>query len=156
VSEASGVVVTLTSSEGAFFDSSDGITWTSRTGATNIRVYSAKRLLTSLENTVVSRKLKEPREKLFPVRADLEEQSVRQALIQAGNVMGKQRRSYDKIKVSAPTDRIPLASFCRLQDRITGLNIKAIITGYDIEMHTHNNTIGADEVTLHLDELYSI
>ena len=126
------------------------------TGSPAYRVYSAKRLMTSLENTVVSQKLPEPREKLLPIRGDLEEQTVRQAMIQAGFILGKQRRSYQDVTITPTTDRIPLASYCRLQDSKSGLDIKAIIDSYEIEMHSNNNRLGADSIKLSLDELYSI
>ena len=141
---------------GTYKDSSDGITWSSATGSPAHRVYSAKRLMTSLENTVVSQKLAEPREKLLPIRADLEEQSVRQAMIQAGFILGKQRRVYQDVTITPTTDRIPLASYCRLQDSKSGLDIKAIIDSYTIEMHSNNNRLGASSIKLSLDELYSI
>jgi len=144
------------SGSGVYYDSTNNVTWTSRTGLTNFRVYSAKRLFTTIENTVVSQTLPEPREKLFPIRADLEEQTVRQTLIQAAELMGKQRRVYEKVIITPPTDRIPLSAYCRLQDSVTGLDVKAVIVGYTIEMHAKNNVIGADSVTLVLDEMYSI
>jgi hypothetical protein len=144
------------SGSGTYYDSTDNVTWTSRTGLMNYRVYDAKRLFTTLENTVVSQTLGEPREKLLPIRGDLEEQSVRQTMIQAGAILGKQRRIYQNVEVTPVTDVIPLASFCRLQDVTTGLDIKAVINGYKIEMHAHNNRIGATSITLTLDELYSI
>jgi hypothetical protein len=112
--------------------------------------------MTSLENTVVSQKLAEPREKLLPIRGDLEEQTVRQAMIQAGFILGKQRRVYQDVTITPTTDRIPLASYCRLQDSKSGLDIKAIIGSYEIEMHSNNNRLGADSIKLSLDELYSI
>ena len=141
---------------GTYHDSTDNVTWTARTGLMNYRTYSAKRLFTTLENTVVSRKLGEPREKILPIRADLEEQSVRQAMIAAGQILGKQRRIYSNVMVTPTTDRIPLASYCRLQDSSSGLDIKALINGYKVEMHANKNVIGADTITLTLDELYSI
>ena len=141
---------------GTYKTSTDGINWTAPTGSPAHRVYSAKRLMTSLENTVVSQTLPEPREKLLPIRADLEEQTVRQAMIQAGFILGKQRRAYQDVTITPTTDRIPLAAYCRLQDSKSGLDIKAIIDSYEIEMSTQNNRIGADSIKLSLDELYSI
>ncbi len=144
------------SGTGTYYDSTDNVTWTSRVGDTNYRVYSAKRLFTTVENSVVSQTLPEPREKILPIRADLEEQTVRQTLLQAAELMGKQRRVYEKVVITPPTDRIPISSYCRLQDNISGLDIKAVIVGYTIEMHAHNNRIGANAVTLVLDEMHSI
>ena len=141
---------------GTYKTSTDGTTWSNATGSPAHRIYSAKRLMTTLENTVVSQKLPEPREKLLPIRADLEEQTVRQAMIQAGFILGKQRRAYEDVVITPTTDRIPLASYCRLQDSKSGLDIKAIIDSYEIEMHSNNNRLGADSIKLSLDELYSI
>ena len=150
------VNINYKSGTGTYKDSSDGVSWSTATGSPAHRVYSAKRLMTSLENTVVSQKLPEPREKLLPIRGDLEEQTVRQAMIQAGFILGKQRRVYQDVTITPTTDRIPLASYCRLQDSKSGLDIKAIIESYEIEMHSNNNRLGADSIKLSLDELYSI
>ena len=141
---------------GTYKTSTDGTTWSNATGSPAHRIYSAKRLMTTLENTVVSQKLPEPREKLLPIRADLEEQTVRQAMIQAAFILGKQRRAYQDVTITPTTDRIPLASYCRVQDSKSGLDIKAIIDSYEIEMHSNNNRLGADSIKLSLDELYSI
>jgi hypothetical protein len=155
-SSSNTVNINYKSGTGSYKDSSDGVTWSTATGSPAHRVYSAKRLMTSLENTVVSQKLAEPREKLLPIRGDLEEQTVRQAMIQAGFILGKQRRVYQDVTITPTTDRIPLASYCRLQDSKSGLDIKAIIDSYEIEMHSNNNRLGADSIKLSLDELYSI
>jgi hypothetical protein len=145
--------VNYKSGTGTFHDSTDGISWTARTGQSAYRIYSARRLLMTLENTVVSKTLGEPREKLFPVRADLEEQTVRQAMLQASELLGKQRRSYDNITVSPVTDKIPLASYCRLQDVKTGLDVKANINGIEIMMQANSSSqLGADKILLSLDE----
>ena len=150
--DASNTVnINYKSGTGSYFAGSSSVT-----GSPAYRVYSAKRLMTSLENTVVSQKLPEPREKLLPIRGDLEEQTVRQAMIQAGFILGKQRRVYQDVTITPTTDRIPLASYCRLQDSKSGLDIKAIIDSYEIEMHSNNNRLGADSIKLSLDELYSI
>jgi hypothetical protein len=150
--DASNTVnINYKSGTGSYFAGSTAVT-----GSPAYRVYSAKRLMTSLENTVVSQKLPEPREKLLPIRGDLEEQTVRQAMIQAGFILGKQRRVYQDVTITPTTDRIPLASYCRLQDSKSGLDIKAIIDSYEIEMHSNNNRLGADSIKLSLDELYSI
>ena len=138
---------------GTYHDSTDGVTWSVRTGQPAYRIYSAKRLLITLENTVVNNTLGEPREKLFPVRADLEEQTVRQAMLQAAELLGKQRRSYDTISVSPVDDRIPLASYCRLQDKKTGLDVRANINGIELSMQANSSSqLGADKILLSLDE----
>ena len=88
------------------------------------------------------------------MRADLEEQTVRQALLQASDILGTQRRTYSDIMVTPPTDRLPLAGFCRVKDIKTGLDIKANIISIDISMSVNTESqIGATELKLGLDEL---
>jgi len=142
---------------GTYRVSTDDITWSSPVGRMAIRIYSAKRLTTSLENTVLAKKLPEPREKLFPIRADLEEQSVRQALITASEILGKERRVYEKVIINAPTSPIPLASFAILQDSKTGLDVEARIITYKVEMHSRDETkVGANQIELTLDDVHSV
>jgi hypothetical protein len=146
------------SGSGTYYVSTDDITYNVATGLVNYRIYSAKRLRTSVENTVLSQKLDEQKEKILPIRSDLEEQSVRQAMIIASEALGKVRRVYDNVICSMPDDRIPLAAFLRFQDLKTGLDIKAVITGYNVEMHAGdvNTNLGATQVTLTLDDVYSV
>ena len=69
------------------------------------------------------------------------------------NLVEVQKRSYDNIMVSPVTDRIPLASYCRLQDKKTGLNVKANIDGIEIKMQANSSSqLGADKILLSLDE----
>mgnify|MGYP001558282587 CR=1 FL=1 len=144
---------------GTYYVSTDGgVTWSTSTGKPNYRVYSAKRLKTSVENTVLSQRLNEQKEKLLPIRADLEEQTVRAAMIVASEILGKERRVYDNIKCTIPDDRIPLNSYCRLVDIHTGLDVKATIVSYTVECHAGDDktNIGADSVTLTLDDIHTV
>lgn len=135
-----------------------GGSWASATGLVNYRIYSAKRLHTSVENTNLSKTLSEQREKLLPIRADLEEATVRQALIVAGETLGRERRVYEDVKCTMPEDRIPLCSYARMQDSQTGLDIKATIVSYSVEMHAGDkqSNIGATSITLTLDDVHAV
>ena len=150
--------VNYKSGSGTYYVSTDNVTYSSATGLMNYRVYSAKRLKTSVENTVLSQKLDEQKEKILPIRSDLEEQTVRQALIIAGESLGHERRVYDNIMCTMPEDRIPLASYIRLQDSHSGLDIKAVITGYTVEMHAGDSqsNIGASSIKLTLDDVHTV
>jgi len=138
--------------------SSDGTTWSTSVGKLNFRVYDAKRLHTSVENTNLSKILSEQREKLLPIRADLEEQTVRQALLIAGETLGRERRVYEDITCTMPDDLIPLTSYMRFQDLTTGLDIKANIISYTVEMHAGDKqtNIGASSVKLTLDDIHAV
>ena len=137
---------------GTFWDSSDGVTWTSRTGASSYRVYDARRLLSTVENVEVAANIAEPRERAFPIRSDLEEQTVRQTLLQAANLLGKQRRIYSPVIISPVTERIPLGTFCRIEDKKTGLDTKANIISIDL-MATADEQ-GVQKIEVGLDQFH--
>jgi hypothetical protein len=150
--------VNYTAGSGTYYVSTDDVTWSSSVGLLNYRVYDAKRLHTSVENTNLSKILGEQREKLLPIRADLEEQTVRQALLIAGETLGRERRVYEDVIATMPDDKIPLSSYIRLQDSLTGLDIKATIVSYSVEMHAGDKetNIGATSVKLTLDDIHAI
>lgn len=151
------VNVNLKAGSGTYRVSADGISWTSPVGKMNYRIYSAKRLTTTLEDAGLSKKLSEPREKLIPIRADLEEQTVRQAMLAASDLLGKERRVYDKVVINACSKPPPLASYAKLQDKKTGLNVNARIIQYALELHGNDITrVGANEITLTLDDVHTV
>lgn len=137
---------------GTYYDSSDGITWTARTGASAYRVYSAKRLISSLEITDTTTLLPEPRERMFPIRSDLEEQTVRQTLLSIAETLGKQRRVYSNMIVSIPKERVNLGQSCRIIDRQTGLDIKANMMGLEMSASRENRELGVTVMDLTLEE----
>jgi hypothetical protein len=139
---------------GTFEDSSDGITWTSRTGQMAYRVYDAKRLTSTLEITDTTSRLAEPREKLIPIRSDLEEQTVRQSMLAAGEILGKTKRTYDKLTVSVPQDRVNVSQFCRIIDTQSGLDIKANIIGWEMSGDADSGDIGITTMSLLLEDAF--
>ena len=140
---------------GTFYTSSDGDTWSSATGSFSFRDYSQKALHIILENTRAKAKYG-VREKVVNFNAGQEEGSAREALINAGEVLGLERRHYSQVTVSTPTLRIPLCQFCRVVDSKTGLNVKASIISMDIQMSARSGetSIGADQVILGLEEVH--
>ena len=150
VGDASNTIsVNYAAGSGTYWDSTNGTTWVSRVGKSAYRVYESRRLTTTVENTSAAEILPEPRERIFPIRADLEEQTVRQTLLSAAEVLGKQRRTYGTVIVSPVTARIPLGTFCKLEDVKTGLSVKANITG--IDLHADSSTLGVQRIELALD-----
>ena len=140
---------------GTFYTSSDGDTWSSATGSFSFRDYSQKALHIILENTRAKANYG-VREKVVNFNAGQEEGSAREALINAGEVLGLERRHYSQVTVSTPTLRIPLGQFCRVVDSKTGLNVKASIISMDIQMSARSGetSIGADQVILGLEEVH--
>lgn len=141
------------SGSGTYWDSSDGVTWTSRVGKSAFRIYDAKKLITTVENVDVTPLIPEPRERIFPIRADLEEQTVRETLLAASEVLGRQRRSYGAVTISPVTSRIPLATYCKLQDVKTGLDVRALITSVDLMASSED--LGVQTLELGLESYYS-
>ncbi len=141
--------VNYTAGSGVYWDSTDGATWTSRVGKSSYRIYEARTLITTVENIDATTFLPEPRERIFPIRADLEEQTVRQTLLAAAEVLGKQRRTYGTVTISPVTARIPLSTFCQLRDVKTGLSVKANIVGIDLA--ADSSTLGVQRIDLSLD-----
>jgi len=151
--------VDYVSGSGTYYASSDGSStstpWSTRVGKMNYRIYSARRLITTLENTEARRILSEPREKIIPVRSDLEEQTVRQALISAGELLGKERREYGELMVTPTIENIPVGKYCQIKDITTGLNMKVNITGVHLEMHKRSTSqLGAEEIKLTLEDYH--
>ena len=140
--------VNYDSGVGVYWDSTDGLTWTSRVGKSAFRVYSAKKLVTTVENVDATALLPEPRERIFPIRADLEEQTVRETLIAASSILGKQKRTYGSVVISPITSRIPLGTFCTLEDVKTGLSVKTNIVGIDLSVNSSDLGVQRLELTL--------
>jgi len=92
--------------------------------------------------------LPESRERIFPIRADLEEQTVRETLLAASAVLGKQKRTYGKVIVSPVTAKIPLSTFCKLVDSKTGLDVKCNITGIDVTANSESEGVQRIELTV--------
>jgi len=150
VGDASNTIsVNYAAGSGTYWDSTNGTSWTSRVGKSAYRVYESRRLTTTVENTSAAELLPEPRERIFPIRSDLEEQTVRQTLLSAAEVLGKQRRTYGTVIISPVTARIPLGTFCKLEDVKTGLSVKANITGIDLQ--ADSSTLGVQRIELSLD-----
>ena len=86
-------------------------------------------------------------------RQDNQEETVREILVHASELLTKERRTYSGIMVSPTTDRIPLGKYCRLQDAKTGLDVQGDIVAVDLSMTATDDTnIGANEIMLTLQE----
>jgi len=141
-----------------FWDSPTGapLDWTVRpSNSSAYRAYSGRRLEITVESTEATAKINTPREKLIPLRADLEELTARQALIAAAALLGKSVRTYSSILVSIPDNRPELLKFCIIEDEKTGLKIKADMIGLRIEMHAKGpSQLGTDRMTLVMEDSF--
>lgn len=139
---------------GTYYTSTDGVTWTSQVGRFAVRTYHSKSINVTLENVNAKNKYG-IREKSIAFRNKIDEQTVRQALINASENLGREKRTYSNILVSAPTARIPLGKFCRIYDKFNGLDIKANIVGVDIDMVAGtDDNMGTTKLNLTLTEYH--
>lgn len=138
---------------GTYYSSTNGgVTWGTLTGLINYRVYSAERLTSSLEITDTAALLQEPRERMFPIRADMEEQTVRQTLLSVAEILGKQKRMYSNIITTIPQLRVNVGQSCKMIDRQTGLIKKVNIMGLNISADSREHEMGATTMELTLEE----
>jgi len=135
--------------------SSNGSSWSGFGHSAPVRIYTGRRIEITVENINVTRKLKEPREKLIPLRADMEDLTATQALLAASSALGKSVRTYPSILVSAPDTLPPLLKFCKIVDAKTGLSIKANMIGLHLEMHAQSpSNLGTDRYTITCEDLF--
>jgi len=151
--------VDTTAGSEALWDSTTGApgSWTQQitVGQAVFRAWSGRRVEITVENINLTKLLKEPREKLIPLRADMELLTARQALIAASSALGKSQRSYSAITITAPDTRPPLLKFCKIVDAKTGLSIKANMIGMNLEMHSQSPSgLGTDRYTLMMEDLF--
>jgi hypothetical protein len=142
---------------GTYFLSTDkGTTWgAAQTGEFRLRTYNSKLVTVILENTKAIQRFG-VREKSIPFRNKvIGDKTVRDSLISAAGYLGKEKRIYDDIQVSATEARIPLGAYCRFYDKFNGLNINAIINSYTVEMTSGTESnLGATSITLKLEDWY--
>ncbi len=151
IKKNSSIVLEYQSGTGTYYDSSDGDTWTQRTGQFKFRTYSANNIILTLENTVAKRRFG-IREKsvTFPTAQD---DTAREALIGMSEILSKEKRMYSDIVISPTTSVIPVGKWARFQDKHTGLDTKVEIASVDLSMVASDDSVmGANQLTLGLVE----
>lgn len=137
---------------GTYYTSADGDSWSSATGNFKLRTFAAFPVQVTLEDVTARNKFG-IREKAIPFRKVVQEETARRALIMASEVLCKERRTYSRIAVSAPTDRIPIGQSCLIKDSFNSMTINAEISGIDISMQADTTSnIGSNIIYLTLTE----
>lgn len=146
-----------TTTNTTYWTSSDGVTWTTVSGAPGVeywhRVYVNRPVTVTLEDVLAKNKYG-TRELAFALRQDIQVETIQEALLQASETLCREQRVYNNITVTPVTDRIPLGKYCRVQDTKSGLDIHADVIGVDGEFSTDGaSNIGVQSLTLTLQEI---
>jgi hypothetical protein len=138
----------------AYWDSADGSTWTARAGgqvpAFAVRTYPSRNIVNILFNTEAYRKFG-IREKPIPLRDIQSDSAIRNLLLGLSETLGRQRRTYPPITISAPDAHIPTGQYAYLEE-YRGLFTRADIIGVDISLNATVNGLGADTVEVTLED----
>jgi hypothetical protein len=145
-------VFSYDSATGSYLDSSDGTTWTSRTGDAVVRTFSAFPITVVFEDVRAKRKYG-IREKSLPFPQNSEFDHVVEALDAISDVLSIKKREYQPIEIFPPDVRIDVGKYCRLRIK-DNFDRKALITGLDFNMNAvDSSNIGIDTFTVHLQEI---
>lgn len=140
---------------GTYHDSTDGITWTARTGNVKFKEFASKTTPVLVENTVTTRKFPGLHREINVPMAPFK--STDMALLQLSAIAvarGKQRRRYPQFLVSAPTTPFGLAKTLRIMDSRSGLDFSPNLIAYDLGggAYDKQNNMGATELALTVEE----
>lgn len=141
-------VASYQTGSGTYYTSADGSSWASAVGSFKVRTFSAYPVKITLED-VTARNKYGIREMAIPFRKTIQQESARRALIMASDVLCTERRTYSRISVTPPTDRIPIGQYCLIQDSFNSMSIFGEIAAIDISMQADDSSnIGANVVQL--------
>lgn len=140
---------------GQYYDSTDGVTWTLRTGNVKIRTYHSQEIVEYVENVVAKKTFGRRREEVIPIQ-DLDENAAIQALIGISDSIGKVRRTYKPITVSPVSSRLELGQTVRIVDKNTGLDFIADLIAYDLggNAFDKDSALGASKIQITVEKVF--
>ena len=137
---------------GSYLDSSDGETWTGRTGDTTIRSYSASPVTVIFEDVRAKRKYK-TREKILSFSQGAEFYHVVEALDAISDVVCVRKREYQPLEIFPPDVRVDVGKYCRVRVK-DKFDRKALIISLDFTMDVIDiSNIGINKFTVTLQEI---
>lgn len=140
---------------GQYYDSTDGTTWTLRTGNVKIRTYHSQEIIEYVENVVAKKTFGRRREEVIPIQ-DLNEDSAIQALIGISDSVGKTRRTYKPTRISAVSSRLELGQTVKIVDKNTGLDIVGDLIAFELGGNAFDpkNALGASEINITVEKVF--
>jgi hypothetical protein len=150
---------------GEYWTSSNGTTWNDPpvgplgklVGAAKMRIYGAKKTQISYENVSLSKLFGNqtyPKETVIPMDGIHQDTAI-DILTSVSNTRSRQRRIYDSIKISPPTDPLELGKTVRYIDGFGSSNfdITADITSYSMTANIYDlKSNGVHEITVNIEE----
>lgn len=138
---------------GTYYDSSDGSSWTSRTGDVKFRTYAGKSVNVICENTI-ARKAFGDRQMNVPLSGFKSIDTALTALAGIAESRGKQRRTYPTLLVDPPTEPLQLGKTLQVIDVRSGIKINPNLIHYHLGGSAFDpvNNLGAKRVELTIEE----
>ena len=154
IDSANPVSASYQGGSGAIYRSSDGTGYSSVTGKARMRSYASKSVHLIGQNTV-SRKNRRPQETVISMDGFPGEESAILGLEGMLESLGRRRRVYDPITVTAPTSRPPLGAALRILDP-GKRDLRANLIGYTIMSSADDPQAagGAITITVDLEEYF--
>jgi len=139
----------------SYYDSTDGVTWTSRSGgqipAFGLRTYPTRSINHTLINVDQYRKWGAI-EKSFAMRDFQNTNTTRQVLIGLIEAISKSKRVYKSFPIKPTTERIPVGQYARIMDT-KGLDTIAEIIGMDFSASADDNSaLGVNRINVNVME----
>lgn len=140
---------------GTYHDSTDGTTWTARTGNVKFREYAGVTSHVVCENTVASKRYAGfPRQMNVPMANFKSDKTALAILSGIAVTRGQERKRYPTFSVSAPTEPFGLGKTLRIVDIRSGLDINPNLIAYDMggSAYDPNSNLGATRINLTIEE----
>ena len=152
---ANPIRIDYQTAQGTFYDSDDGINWISRIGQAKFRTFHSRTIHIIGQNCTTRKRLR-IKETMFSLQDFPNENTALQAFEGMMESLGKIKRIYDPIIVTAPTARPEIGKTVKLVDKFNGLDVEADLIGYDISISAFDATSnrGATFMTLYLEDWY--
>jgi hypothetical protein len=133
---------------GSYYDSSNGTSWTSRTGSAKLRQYFAKTIRVIGENTTAKRSFG-VREVVMPTNDFPDKETALKALGGYMETKGKSRRTYSQITCSTPETMFDIGKTIRIIDKNNTLDFYSNLIAYDM---SSDQTGYANEMNITIEE----
>ena len=139
-----------------FYTDDEGQTWQQATGQPKFKIYYSKTMRIIGQNTTARRCLKE-KETILSLQDFPNEHTALAAFEGMLDSLGKVKRIYDPITVTAPTLRPEIGKTVRLIDKFNGLDVEVDLIGYDIAISAFDplTNRGATTMKLYLEEWFN-
>ena len=135
-----------------YYDSDDnGATWTQRLGVPRIRTHSTRTVDIVIHNTEAAKRFRPKTAQISLL--DYPEKKTAIAVLEGLSVaLGRARRMYTPIRVSAPDTPPKLGQTSSIRDRFSGLDAPVTLIGYDVSATAETDAMATPDITIHAED----